>query len=375
MRRHHALLGLAMAFVAGGVACVDLFHSTDFETLCTASPADPRCATDAGVVPDVVSEPGVDAPRPRPDFCSWTAARVETEAKRACAWLGACEGPLNESSFGKCVVRAQLAFDCDANPTLRPGGATDDFWSCLATVKTTCAEVDRCVFPTGVVDQCGTIGSGSFTSCGNGNGAVNLKCSAPGGNRASGVEPCAMLGKTCSKLDESTAACTGTLGGKSAGAVVCVENACRGTVARNCRGGGSATLDDGFDCASQSATCASIAGVPACSSVKGPACTAAAAPSCDGARVTTCVSGHELTVDCAKIGLDCDVTKLAGPDLYDITAACTLNAPTCTTEDSCNGATLTSCARGKSYDVDCVSVGLKACGTITANGKAACATP
>ena len=377
MRRRHALAVAAMAFVACGMACVDLFHSTDFDTLCDVSPSDPRCGTDAAGGPDVVSEPAADAPkRPHPDFCSWnTLAKVESEAKRACALLGACEGPLGESVFGQCVVRAELAFSCDANPTLRPAGPTDDFWSCLATA-TKCAEVDRCVFPTGI-DVCGTVDGGNFTSCGNGNVSNQLKCAIPQGGRAVAVEPCAMRGKTCSTVAvingiSAASSCTGTVSGFSAGAVACVASGCEGTVAKNCKASAGVTIDDGFDCASQSAKCTIVASVPACESTNAPACTPDSPPACVGAKVTACVKGHELVVDCSVLGLDCDVAKLADADLYDLTAACTLAAPECTNEEACQGATLRSCGRGKMYEVDCVSVGLGTCDRIAANGKVAC---
>jgi hypothetical protein len=373
MRRRHSLVAAAMAFVACGVACVDLFHSTDFETLCNVSPTDPRCGTDAAVAGDVVSEvPAVDARPPHPDFCSWSSTRAETAATRACAWLGACEGALGESAFGKCVARAQLAFDCKANPKLRPAGATDDFWSCLATA-TTCKQVDDCAFPSGQVDACREFASGSFTSCGNANPTTHVKCAAPGGGRPVGVEPCAMLGKTCSITDSlgSTATCSGTVTSFSPGATACVENACRGTIARNCTGGGTSTTDDGFDCASQSAKCTLAAGVPACTLAAGAACTPDAPPSCDGARVIACVDGHQVAVDCAVIGLECDIARLTGADLFDLTAACALATPTCTGADRCDGTQLTSCGRGQEYKVDCVSVGLAGCDAT----KGACTAP
>jgi hypothetical protein len=69
----------SLGLVALGVACVDLFHSTDFETLCTRSPDDPLCGAVDGAVPkaDVVVD-AADAARPHLDFCAWTSAEAQT---------------------------------------------------------------------------------------------------------------------------------------------------------------------------------------------------------------------------------------------------------------------------------------------------------
>ncbi|MDB4944893.1 MAG: hypothetical protein JWP97_4427 [Labilithrix sp.] len=63
------------AFVLAGIltpACVDLFHSTDFDTLCTQDPADERCASnaEAGARPDARptdGQPGDEARDGSPD--------------------------------------------------------------------------------------------------------------------------------------------------------------------------------------------------------------------------------------------------------------------------------------------------------------------
>ena len=161
MRSRTLLVLASCAFVVLGLACVDLFHDTDFDTLCTTSPADPACASDAATAPDVVVEATVDATVPHPDFCAWTSSQARDQAMRACAWLGACEGAIGESSFGACTIDAQLAYDCSLTPALRPRGIVDAFWACLATVKS-CGDVDRCVFPGGVQD-CNLVTSGSFS--------------------------------------------------------------------------------------------------------------------------------------------------------------------------------------------------------------------
>jgi len=380
-RRPLALATSAVAFVMGGIACVDLFHSTDFETLCSTRPSDARCVSDGASGPDVVSEGGNGPRPPHPNYCAWSSERARSEAMRACVWLGACDGPFEQSAFGPCVVRAQLAFDCQANPDLRPAGATDDFWSCLATVRS-CGDVDRCVFPSGAVEKCVEISSGTFNACGNGNTSAHVNCAAPGLGRPVGVEPCAMRGKTCSRIDIHSASCTGTRDENDSG-VNCTTSKCKGTSAIACRSGPDA-LDDGFDCASQGGTCIIVAGAPACTSPKGAACAVASPPTCDAdkKKVTACVGGHEVSVDCSLLyahtaadGFGCDVSKLAGADVYDLTAACVASASTCTDEETCTGTSITSCGRGVAQTFDCGSAGLGACRKNSATGKVACSPP
>lgn len=371
MRGRHVLVIAGCAFVAFGMACVDLFHGTEFETLCTRSPSDPQCGGDAASVPDVVVEAAVDARRPHPDFCAWTSAEARVQALRACAWLGACEGPLGESAFGPCAVHAQLAYDCTANPSLRPRGGTDDLWACLATVKT-CGDVDQCVFPDGV-EPCRAVPTGSFTACGSkANSGVRVRCANPLEGRAAGVEPCAMLAQTCSKEDESAASCGGTTG------FTCTTTDCVGTSAVDCNPAGTRTFDRGIDCAKigGGACAGSDAG-------QGPRCTANAGapadcvdelPNCGGnsrkTMVTSCVAASRIRVDCEALGLPCDDSVPVLP--YDPAAACIrrAGADLCAVADACIGTRLQSCGRGALYEVDCASVGLGSCAI--ANGRAAC---
>ncbi|MBX3188474.1 MAG: hypothetical protein KF819_15775 [Labilithrix sp.] len=362
MTRRHALV-LAPLFALLGAACVDLFHGTEFETLCVRSPE--ACAVDGGA-------PGADAgePRPpRPDFCKWTTLEAEEQAKRACAWLGACEGPLGASTFGSCTIAAQLAFDCVANPTLRPAGNVDAFWACMATVRS-CAEVDECVFPGGAQPCTGA--AGPFTRCGTaGNEHVRLACSSPTEARPVGVEPCLIVGKTCVNEDEgSTANCAGGLGLGN-----CTATKCVGTKAVACNLSGAKSFDDGIDCAGYGAReCDDRSGGgPRC--VPGPeakACPASEPPTatCDGGKVTSCVASKQIVVDCQRLGLGCDVT--IPPPSYDPGQACVKGGATPCVEpdDSCSETMLRSCGRGARKSVDCASLGFSTC-TVT-NGRAAC---
>jgi hypothetical protein len=368
--RSRPLVVAAASFVALGVACVDLFHSTDFEVLCGHSPDDPQCRdggvtnVDSSVVPD---GGGPDA---RPDFCSWTSTAAREHALRACAWLGACEGPLGESAFGPCVIRAQLAYDCAANPALRPARDADAFWSCLATVAS-CTDVDRCIFPGGV-PACPAVSAGSFTACPSTKGAAaRVKCASPGGGRPEGIEPCIMRGQTCVKDNGSAAHCGGSLG-----TAQCTKSRCSSTFAVGCDDPSHPLVDVGVDCsASGAGRCESSDAGPVCApGDRAASCVAEKVAVCEGSAVSACVSGKELRIDCGPLGLPCDVD--AGSGTFDLAGACSnqSDAGACVGADRCAGARLEACGRGATYAVDCASVGLGSC-AIGPSGHAACARP
>lgn len=360
--RHRWFLpAAASSFVVLGLACVDLFHGTEFETLCIHSPDDPACTGDAAIDVDAAAEA---APRPHPDFCAWSSSEARKQALRACAWLGACEGPLGEAVFGPCAVRAQLAYDCKAAPSVRPQGAVDEFWGCLATVRS-CGDVDGCVFPGGV-QSCVAVPTGSSSACGTlaGNTATRLKCAGPAG-RAVGVEPCVMLGKTCAAESTSVASCVGSLG------FTCATTGCSGTKAVDCRTAGTRKLDRGVDCAGYGAgACVDGAGGPACKGgPTAPSCSTDPAPRCNADLLTTCIDGRDVQIDCTKLGLRCDVSQAVA--LYDPAAGCVDRPGACSGPDKCVGNKLQSCARGSVYEVDCADVGLGPC-KIDASGNGAC---
>ena len=368
MTRRYFLALASCGFVVLGLACVDLFHGTDFETLCTRSPSDPACGGDAANAADVV-DASADAAIPRPDFCAWTSSQAQDQAKRACAWLGACEGTIGESSFGACTINAQLAYDCELTPALRPRGSADAFWACLATVQS-CGDVDRCVFPGGVQD-CVEVPTGSTSACGTTlNDSVRLECAGPAG-RARGVEPCTMLGKTCAPEDTSAATCSGKL------AFTCTKNTCSGTSLVDCRAAGVRMLDRGVDCANVGAgKCVEGDAGPYCAPGAGTtACTKESTPKCDGTFIVdTCIGGANMRIDCSRLGLPCDASQLTS---IDPTGACVKRGSgSCTPgADTCSGETLLrSCGRGVNFEIDCASVGLGKCAVNTA-GHGACAKP
>ncbi len=344
------------------VACVDLFHATDFETLCSRDPASEACnpaASDGG---------GHDAPYPRLDFCAAGALETRTRAQRACAWLGACEGPLGWTKLGTCIHEAMLAYDCFVNPSHRPRARVEDFWQCLASAAA-CADVDRCLF-SGETPACGSFPvEGSFTTCAaSPDGDVRVECS--GGPRPTGIEPCFGRAQTCTALDESTATCTG-LAGKD-----CARGErCEGTSLVRCAGAPLA-LDEGVDCSGygDGRCVAATTGAPRCAPVAtSPPC-AGGSLLCAGAIASECIDGLAAKADCARLGTSCAPRDGFGPvaSCFDRDDA---GAPRCVAEDVCEGNVVRSCgAHAEPLRIDCTAVGLGPC-SLRANGHAACNPP
>ncbi len=340
---------LAFAVFAGASgACVDLFHSTDFATLCDV---DASACGDGGV------EAGVESP-------SVCAAAVFTQARSVCARLGACLGGTGSTRYGECLAQATLAYDCTANPHLRPRGATARGWSCLASA-TTCAEVTACVFPSGV-QTCKPAAGGVYAACGNGINASTLVACGDSDTPVA-VEPCVLSGRTCSTVDAVTnrGACTGASGARcNAGA----KATCEGTSAVACERIGSApAFDVGIDCATLGAgRCLDGAEGPAC--VPGDtasACTSERPLACQGDVVTGCVDGRTLTLDCKALGLAC-VPPPTARGAWETGAFCQRKpdaggACDPLTPDTCSGTRLVSCLRGGEVTLDCASVGLDPC--------------
>src|SRR4051812_19914329 len=85
------------------VACVDLFHSTDFTTLCdrdaeTCNTIDATANVD---VPDVA----VDGAVPEA-FCNLSPDEARARAEHACGFLGACEGAAANGAARECMLQA-----------------------------------------------------------------------------------------------------------------------------------------------------------------------------------------------------------------------------------------------------------------------------
>lgn len=370
--RVFALVAFGSAATLASVACIDLFHSTEFET-----------SGEAGVAPDVaVGDAGNDAgPKPLVDFCKWGPAEARTNATRACAWLGACGGALDGTVFGPCMMQALWAYDCDLNPGLRPNGATYALWSCLSDVKS-CGDVQSCLRPSGPPDLCPAIVGGSFTQCGDaGTTELRVECSETVAGPPSRFEPCALQGRTCIPLNASTSMCGG------AARKTCPQGtACIGTGAVDCKVSDGTLADLGVDCAAFGAgACAEedagkdggpvVGCVPLPSA---PACDGGIAVTCDvefPAIARSCVGGRSASVDCSKLGVACDTSK--GVPSYQPLAACTENvdAGRCNTPDACESGKLRSCAQGIAFEADCAALGLGPCERINGGVIAHCAAP
>jgi hypothetical protein len=373
-----ALAGLAVASAAGValLACVDLFHSTDFETL-REGDAGPGLAD--VTEPDVVVEA---SPKPLVDFCKWTPAEARTNAARACAWLGACTGVLDGTVLGPCMLHASWAYDCDLNPSMRPNGATYSLWSCLSDVKS-CGEVEACVRPRGP-DTCPAVTSGSFTQCGDaGASELRVECSNLQVGPPANAEPCALQGKTCIPIDPSTSTCGG-----SAKKTCPQGRACVGTGAVDCRidETGTTLVDLGLDCAAfGSGSCvAEDAGgdagtIVGCAPLPtAPACDAGIAVACDVDFPTvarSCVGGRSVSVDCSKLGVGCDLSKDVAA--YRPFEACaeSVDAGRCSGPDECAFGKLRSCAQGIAFEADCAALGLGACEGVGSGAHSRCAPP
>ena len=344
LRQAFAVLGLG----ALGAACVDLFHSTDFPTLCTEDAA--ACAPDASGVETSVS----DVPMPLLDFCAWSSDEARTHAERACAWLGACEGAATGSTFGLCMTRALDAYDCHYNPSLRPAGDTYALWSCLANV-TSCDQVSRCLYgPTPPTCTGVANGNGTFTACSDTGSSAVLSCALPeAGSPAVASESCTLEARQCGG---QPSACVGTE------LLACQHSdTCNGTNAIRCRNE-NASIDIGLDCAKRGGGSCVVtdAGVACAPIADAGACDGGAAVRCDDAGAAhSCIAGQDVVVDCKAAGRAC--TAPAHP--LDLAEACTVTDGGCSdepgkSEEDCTDGLIRSCGRGGLFQLDCAHAGL-----------------
>jgi hypothetical protein len=345
MRRGRVLV-LALAATAGAVACVDLFHSTSFETLCDRDAA--ACGAASSSPADVGAPDATVASLPA-DVCAWSATDVDTATTRACAWLGACGG----MGLGACAVRAREAFDCRLNPVLRPSAGLLGLWRCLTQV-TSCNDVSECLYP-GVHPTCeGQQATGKHSRCVGGPASALVVCGPGGESRpVDALEPCSLEGRSCVP-SAGSASCAGTQGTACVAAPRCVDG---GLV--SCDG----FLDVGHDCASFGAgACADDGGVPACvPSADAGGCKGPTATTCDDAGVAhSCVAGRDVAYDCKAVGVGCTPDASASDPLL----ACQDVPGTpggCFSNDLCDGDKLTSCAQGRTFTIQCSAFGLGAC--------------
>jgi len=361
MRARAIVIASSAALVASFVACVDLFHSTDVQSLCDIDARAPGC--DASTTQDGAPPSGL---------CAGDAGVAQIQAERACAYLAACEHPIGQNLTGACMANAILAYDCEANPNRRPQGASKAFWQCMQNA-TDCANVAQCVFPDGVPSGCLSAG---FLGCSQSSQNVDSRVDCPIKTDAGAPgENCAAVGQTCDSLDpdasNNQALCVGVQ-----------RRACTGNGCVNVDGGAylslcdDAGIDRGYDCTSVGAQACDLAG-PACV----PNDATGGAPHTND---VTCSPGNVLaqgspaamkeTVDCTALSGAGTCVPIEGGAPGTIPAdAC--HASACTT-DACNGADLAACVRGRVVTIDCVAMGLQPCSTIqTEEGNIPACTP
>jgi hypothetical protein len=346
-------------------ACTDLFHSTnDIRTACAIDASIPGCSMDAGAEADGSV-----------DFCAWSSTEAKARATRACAWLGACAGPLGGNAFGACTLQARLAFDCAANPDHPTRGSVHDRWACLAA-SSTCEAVRLCVLPESI--RCDV--PGDYIECATDGGDRRVECVAT--DASARVEDCSLWGETCVP-NGNHAFC-----GPSGAPVDCSDagGACyvppRSSIRWCPADGGQIGIDCGGNGAQVCGAYYDDAGGawPACvpQADAATACAASRSVRCVNGVAHTCPAGLAESIDCASI-LDspdaCGGTTLSPP--FDWTSACAVEA-TCPA-DSCDGSVLTGCARGATFRVDCSDAGLGACSLVATDQdaamRAACAPP
>ncbi len=364
------LLGVRAGAVTGAVvvggalalaACGDLFHGTsDFETL---------CEVDAAACSGPSASGGDASPFPA-DFCQWDAATARANATRACAWLGACAGPLGDNAFGECLVHATLAYDCAANPNRPVLGAAHAFWDGLWRASS-CADVTAVVEPASPRGACGA-SSFAYVACEvGGNAGTRLAC-AEGSGGADG-ERASFVGRgqiyaavgtssSCTELPSAPAETRGNLLRRNEAARLRQRRwpgsrrRLRELRRRGVREPRGLRRARGAAMRSTSTTIA-----------------------CNGDVVSGCPSGTLHGAGSITMRPPGDRRRPWPPQdgrTWEVARGCTLGA---CGADSCSGNVLTSCARGADVQLDCAQAGLGACKLVSLPGDpsphAVCSSP
>jgi hypothetical protein len=337
------VVGVVVTCAAAPVAgCVDLFHSTDFETT----------AADAST-----TEASADA-APQ-DICVTPAADALAVATRACALLSACESPIGDNAIGRCLPNAIAAYDCTAS-SLRPtSGAPLAYWLCLKAASS-CGDVQKCVY--GDVAR-GCSDAGAFTNCVPERPA-RADCEPPFDGTKS--ENCSATGRICTANGGTAGYCSGSSGLGCSG-----PSSCDGTRLHACatgtillEDGGKGTLDEGFDCAGYGAgECVHNATGASCKSTGDKPCATTDAVKCDGDFAVGCPNGIEERVSCAALtgGKAGTCTPTVGGRIWDVSRACGISATdggSGCARDTCSKDKLSACVQGVSILIDCPTLGV-----------------
>jgi hypothetical protein len=327
------------AFVAFAPACIDLFHSTDFEDLCSLDARAPGCP-----MADVAAnDAGADVDAAPTNFCTWTSATARTNATHACAWLGACTAPFDENAFGQCMIDAILAYDCNTNPNLVIApGPLHDYWDALWQAKT-CDDVIAVVNPETIA--CSATG---FACAGKTSPSVRFECV----NNKGGPENCVVEGRLC-----ATDGCEAPDAAAS-----CDASTCEGTVFHDCEDG----TDLGYDCKYfGDGTCTPLDGGAACEPfepvVCGSSCFATNAVTCADGGATACPAGELVTIDCNGLTGGSSCMPGTPTPVWNVAAQCQGKA-SCT--PGCDTDTLIGCAQGAKFTVSCSGEKLGPCHSV-----------
>jgi hypothetical protein len=349
-RRRVGWVFAGSALVASAFACGDLFHDTNFESACGVDAA--ACVGPEATTGDGPAEIGTGSPT---NFCAWSSTTARANALHACAWLGACAGPLGNNAFGACMRRAILAYDCNANPNRPVLGAAHAFWDGLWRASS-CAAVSAVVEPGSTRGACGA-SSFAYVACEpSPNASTRLACAAGTGGGDEGRENCAAMGQTCT-VAGATAICSGSMGVCQGAGV-----SCAGTELHDCDPDGG--VDLGVDCASFGSGACVTPG--ACAAQGDAGCAATTVVTCAGDVATGCPSGTEESVDCsALLGATGSCSPSAAGRGWDVSRACAVGA---CGADSCAGTVLQSCVQGVPVSVDCATLGFSSCSLVSVPG-------
>jgi hypothetical protein len=331
-------LALALATLVSGSACVDLFHATDYETLCGLDASAPGCPPPEGGRMDARRDAADAAPL---DFCSLSQAEALEMATHACAWLGACSVPFDQNAFGPCVHAAILAFDCAANPNqpIAPG-PLHDLWQALGSA-TSCAEVSQAINPDNA--SCDTTGFGCA-------GSVAVECFDGGGG---GAESCLMEGRVCAGAGSCVP--KGALS-------TCKKSKCELGVLHDCEG----SSDLGYDCTNFGAgLCVESDAGASCQPKGSHTCAETFDVTCSsgGSVARACPGGQSVQIDCAHLNAKC---KPGTPmPLWNVAGQCQSSGscvPGCSGSGSEKNDTLEGCAaEGPRFTTSCKHWGLGPC--------------
>jgi hypothetical protein len=344
MTRRTALgLGLVPVGVVAVVlvsACVDLFHSTSFETLCEVDAKAPGCGMAEASKNDVADAADAGST----DFCLWSTKEAKGYATHACAMIGACTAPFDHNAFGQCMIDAILAYDCTTNPNKTiAAGPLHEYWDALWRAKS-CKDIPS-LNPNG--DTCGDgfgclpDGSSPYTV---------LECVS---NKTE-PETCLVVGKVCG----GDQFCVTPNAKKS-----CDPPSCEKTVLHACESRGK---DEGYDCKYFGlGACVAGGGTGGCSPNEmfgASPCSTSRSVTCDGGTATGCGTGVTENVNCDN--LTGAGTCVGGTPSWDVASACQGSETTCTPGCSADGDTLTGCAQGAKFTATCKTEGLGPCHSV-----------